>query len=127
MRLIRRFRAPSPIRNRTLEPICNALCHAVAALTWKHMTRSALVRLLIQLPGDSTQNAMLRCTVPRRSADGTRRRQNIEVIAFIAGDPPLGGSQGVKVREATMTVSIILAAKGREVVSIDPTQRLPPP
>ncbi len=49
---------------------------------------------------------------------------NIEVIAFIAGDPPLADLQDVKVGEATMTVSIILAAKSREVVSVEPNATL---
>ena len=41
--------------------------------------------------------------------------------------PPLrrhAGRQAVRVREATMTVSIILAAKGREVASVEPNATL---
>ncbi len=49
---------------------------------------------------------------------------NIKVITFIAADPPLADLEDVKVREATMTVSIILAAKGREVVSVEPNATL---
>jgi len=37
---------------------------------------------------------------------------------------PRAGGNAVKLREATMTVSIILAGKGREVVSIEPNASL---
>jgi hypothetical protein len=51
---------------------------------------------------------------------------NVKVIAFPVAVPPLAELLAVKAREATMTVSIILAAKGREVGSVsNRTPRLP--
>ncbi len=49
---------------------------------------------------------------------------NIEDIAFTVAASLLAELLAVKVREATMTVSIILAAKGREVVSVEPNATL---
>lgn len=50
--------------------------------------------------------------------------QNIKVTTFSRYCPPRRGGNAVKDREATMTVSIILAGKGREVVSIEPNASL---
>jgi CBS domain-containing protein len=64
---------------------------------------------------------MLHCNPSRSFADGTQRR--LKTLVLLPSRVPSRSQRPAKTaedREATMTVSIILAAKGREVVSIEP-------
>src|ERR1700733_13957957 len=68
---------------------------------------------------------MLRCSAFRERGDGTvHRLKTLRSLPSSSPVDPMWACGALRDREAKMTVSIILAGKGRGVVSIEPSATL---